>query len=233
MGELNLQVAASLDDAYQQEDVHTTWPTVDPVICYSATVSRMWGGHRFVPPNAIPQESTIIAAYIELYVYDATWDDINANIHFEKVAAPAQFEAVDDNITSRARTDASTSWIANILGTGWKTSPSLVIPLQELVDVYEITALVVIFRPNSDVTKTCKSRAFDYDPDLAAKLYIEYAGAQQEITPTGLAQEIAFGEPKITAQQHQRFVTLSGSLVGMTGKRIKVNSTEDGFEYSD
>lgn len=176
--EITLQVAASGGDATQEEATGTM--DVTSLYAYlkssaEATI-RKWPGFRFTGENLPPKGSTIIEVYLQVYVQSTTNDDANGNLHFEKAASPNVFTATAHDITNRPRTTESTSWIANTLLTGWKDSPSLVPALQELIDAYDITAIVVIGRPNTDTDKTLSLRTWDYSSNqYGAKLYIKYA----------------------------------------------------------
>lgn len=175
--ELDLQVGHSLDDVHEEEDFGNVINNPVVVRHKSGTLSqREWGAHRWVLGATKPsQGDTIKAAYVELYVHSDLYDDVNGNWHFQKAASPARFIVEKYNVTGRPRTSASASWVANSLGTGWKGSNiSLVTPLQEVIDNYSPTALVLIFKPNTDTLKTLTTRCYDYNPSLAAKLHIEW-----------------------------------------------------------
>lgn len=170
------QVDADLDDAYEIESSGNTIDHATYVNHYSYTTSslRYWGAHRWVNSD-ISQGDTIDVAYIEIYAA-TTNDDINGNWHFEYAASPAQFTIASGSydITSRPRTSASVSDIEDHCGEDWHTSPSLVTPLQEVVDDYSPTAYVVIFRPNQNQGRFYQAVSHNNDSDYAAKLHIEY-----------------------------------------------------------
>lgn len=177
MAELDLQVGANLDDVYERESTGVVADDAVFLILMSHTDvgNRYWGALRWVSGSLPVQGDTITVAYAELYVYQVTTDDVNGNWHFEKTASPVQFTTTDYDITGRTRTTASASWIADALGTGWKGSAiSLVTPLQEVIDSCSPTALVLIFRPNQDMTKILYVRSHNYNSSLAAKLHIEW-----------------------------------------------------------
>jgi len=168
--------AASADDAYVWELTHT--PIINQT--YSATsssssaASRYWAGMRWVV--SITQSQTIGVAWVKIELYDTSYDDANFDIHFEKVAAPAQFTTASGNIENRTRTTNSVSWVANSLGAGVHQSDSLVTPLQEVIDDFSATAIVVIFKPKTDVAKTIRAYAWDYDDNAhGAILHVEYS----------------------------------------------------------
>jgi len=177
MAIIDKQVAASIDDADELESTGAM-DLVDVNVVNRAAVGiafRYWGGYRFVLDEAIPVGSTIDVAYLTVYIADSGQDDANINLHFEEVAAPPAFAAGAFNITLRDRTEASVPWVANALGVGWKQSPSLVVPLQEVVDVCSSSVIVVITRPNQDAPKLLYVSSWDLgNHSFAAWLHIEY-----------------------------------------------------------
>jgi len=180
---LNLQVAASLDDSYQRESTGAVSPTSIYVWldANSSSASRYHGGFRFESASLPPKGSTITVAYLEVYVWSASYADVKVDLHFEKAAAPAAFSTTAYDITGRSRTTEKVLWDATALGAGWKQSPSLVTPLQEIVDAYDATALVVIGKPYSDVNRYFDLRSYDHTTapknTWGAKLHIEWTSA--------------------------------------------------------
>ena len=174
MAAIVAQVAASSDDGYEAESTGAMNITgvVVQHISYTDSSARYWGAYRWVV--SIPKGAIINTAYISPNIYSLSYDDANFNLHFEKAANPVTLTTDTGNITSRARTSASTSWVADSLGTGWKNSPSLVTPLQELVNAYDVTALVLIARPNTDALKRLYNFSYDQGSTYGAKLYVTY-----------------------------------------------------------
>lgn len=173
------QVGAGNDDAMEFESAGNIFRTGTKIFHYSSTVAdgRYWGAHRWVSGSFPAQGDTIDVAYIELYCYGTASDDINGNWHFDKSASPPEFSTATYDITGRTRTTASVSWIANSLGSGFKQSPSLVTPLQEVIDNYSPTAIVAIFRPNTNTAKHFETRSYNDNSFYGAKLHIEYTVA--------------------------------------------------------
>jgi hypothetical protein len=212
--ELELQIAASNCDAYENEGSGAMYLDADRLYMSSATVagSRSWGGLRFVGEGLPPKGSIIETAYIELNIETTSLDDANGKIYFEKSASPAVFTAAAGDITSRSRTTAYTSWVQNSIGSGWNSSPSLVTALQELIDAYDVDAIVVILKPNSDTVKSLAARQWDYSTHtLGAKLHIIYT-------------------PPITAPQVQ---TDAADNVAQTQAKLHGTLTDDGTEPCD
>ena len=201
MPTLDLQVDASADDAYEQESDGVTNTTLDRLRVISGTSARYWGGLRF--HGALPAVgSTITVAYIEVYLYSTSYDDANFDIHAEPLAAPPAFTTGTNNITARTRTTASASWVGDTLGTGWKTSPSIVSVIQELVDSLTPTAIILILKPKTNTGKIMNLRSWDEASNvLGAKLHLEWTeggAAPQTINATPVAAPLVVPAPTVT-----------------------------------
>jgi len=175
---LDLQVGANLDDVHEKESDGAISDAIT-VKYIGSTISsaRYWGADRWVSGSLPALGDTITVAYAELYFYTSGFDDVNGNWHFQKAASPAQFVVANFNVTSRTRTIASTSWIADGVaagGAGFYPTPSLVTPLQEVIDNYSPTALALIFRPNTDVHKDARAYSHNQGSIYGAKLHIEW-----------------------------------------------------------
>lgn len=188
---LNPQVAASADDADEGMPDLGTHPTdLDTEMRASNDGNEMWGGFRWVV--SIPQNATITTAYLSVYIPSSTYDDADINLHFQLAAAPTAFTTATHDISTRTRTTNSTSWVANSIGTGWHNSPSLVTPLQELVNAYSVTSIVLIAKPNTDVAeKILDVASYDGDSAHAPKLYVIYSVPTAPTITTNNATYIA------------------------------------------
>ncbi len=181
MPTISVAVAASLDDLHENEGTTVVVNNNEYVYNYSidgGQSSSEWGGYRFILGETISQGDTIGVANFKIYTHDVDRDTAYFNIHFEKVASPAQFEVANGNITDRTRTAASVLWNAADLGGGQHTSPSLVTPLQELVDAYSVSTIVIVTRPDFSNTGLCRASSVEYSSGSEeAELYIEYTAA--------------------------------------------------------
>lgn len=173
---INLQVAASSDDASEKaSDGSVNLTSNLPLNSTATATNRYWVGARFLSSSLPSKGSIIDACYAQFYNHDIVSNDIDGYFYFEKQASPATFAASANDISGRALTDAFISWAQDFDGTAWRTSPSLKEVLQEVVDSYSPTALVLIFKPRSDVEKKFATRPWDYnDHTLAPKLVISY-----------------------------------------------------------
>jgi hypothetical protein len=170
-------VDASSDDANEYENTGAVDLTSRDILIINDPDSsaRYWGGLRFHNGSFPPQGSLILAAYIEVLTFG---DGVNANldIYAEDAQSPTPFTADAFNITGRTRTSAFVPWVADGLYTGtWWQSPSIVTVIQELVDSYTPTSIVLILKPKTDVYKYLAVGVWDYSGHLfGAKLHLEW-----------------------------------------------------------
>ncbi len=183
---LDLQVGASTDDADMGEN-SGAMDLVDVTLVSQSSTSafgRLWTGMRVVT-SALEQGDTIDVAYGTIYVLNAANDDANLfGMRFEKGADPGTFTNTAFDLSNRTPTDTLTPWVADGLGEGPVNTPTLVIPLQEVIDDYSPTAINTLWLPNTDVGKTLKMASYDNDTSLAYKLHIEYTRPIPPTPPT-------------------------------------------------
>jgi hypothetical protein len=176
MPSLDLQVAAGADDTWEKQGDGSNYP-VESVIYMDASASGPtyihWGGYRWASGSLPVLGSTITVCYFQPYIYMTAADDIRVDLHFQLATAPAQFTAGGYDLSSRTRTGVSVLWAADSLGTGYKTSPELKTVLQEVINSYSPTALVLVAKARSDDTKSCVAWAKDGSAN-SAKLHIEW-----------------------------------------------------------
>jgi hypothetical protein len=171
------QVGASADDASMQEGYGTMDPLDRGYIRQNSDTTqtqRYWGAYRWT--GTFPtQGDTIVSCIWKPYVYATTTDDPNINIHFEYGAAPAQFTTDAHDIDNRTRTSTSVPWVTTGVGAGSQDSPEAKTALQEVVDDYSPSAIVLINRPNQDADYLFYARSWDYSGNSdGAELYIEW-----------------------------------------------------------
>lgn len=174
-------VGGIYDDAYERGDaffsntqtIINIRSNIDP-----SSLSYMCGGFRFINV-AIPQGSAILSANVSLYVYSASYDDANIVIYGNDVDDAPDFNDNQNiiNSTERPRTSASVSWVADALGTGWKTKTGLKDIIQEIVDRDSWSsdnALALLFIANTDVSKRLYVYSYDQGSEYAAELKISW-----------------------------------------------------------
>lgn len=178
MPTLELRVTSDYDDAWEAE-----WTgDVDALDYYiwtrsNTTTTRMWTGFRWTSGSfPLIGTATVTVCWIKIYKYGDA--DLNCDVHFQLAAAPATFQHCPTtgcaNITGRSRSVAFVPWVAALGGDGWKTSPSLVTPMQEIFDNYSPTAVAAILKPKTDLDKTCKWASYKNGAGFAAYLHVEW-----------------------------------------------------------
>jgi len=178
MPELNDQINSSYDDAYQCEgdgvvDCTSTLMWISDTL---EPYDRYWVGLRFHTGPFPPKGSTITAATLQIYAHTAVYDDLSCYIYGHDIANTPEFTTDGWNISQRTWTSASAEWIGASLGTGWKTSPSIVSIIQELVTDYDLTAIGFTLDPlHYGLEYMLKLRSYDYAGNTyGAKLHIEW-----------------------------------------------------------
>ena len=172
---LNLQVGADDGDAEEADDNTSFNAGGITVNIWADTLagSRLNSGFRFTGVT-IAQGSTINTATCQLNA-DAGGLDLACTILFENVDNSASFTTTAD-VTNRVRTAASVAWTATLVS-GWNTSPSVVTPLQAVINRAGFAsgnAVMPLFDGNNEATKTAIINAREVNTTLAAKLDIDY-----------------------------------------------------------
>lgn len=140
-----------------------------------APVSRYYTGWRFTSGSFPVTGDTIDACHISIFILNNTYDDIEADMYFEKSgASPGTFTAAGSDISSRTKTTTKVDWNDTGMAGGWEDSPSLVTPLQELIDAYSPTAIVLLGYPGSVFDREMRCYAYDPPSSYPPALYIEW-----------------------------------------------------------
>ena len=121
----------------------------------------------------IPKGSTITACYYTLYFNSSTGSPLTS-VYFELAQNPSAVSSYDDYfarlLTSGVAWDGAPA-------NGWQNSPSLVAPLQELVNTYDLNnANIQVLHKDDGSPNNAYQRAYSRDQwaASAAKLHIEY-----------------------------------------------------------
>lgn len=185
MATIDEQVGASTDDAkeFQTTSMNLTATEVQLV------AANQKGGFRFTSVN-IPSGATIDVAYMEWYLPNDDDDYFDGKtIYCENGSNPSTFTTDAGDISNRTTTTASTAAGSGGQGTGWKTTPSLVDEVQEVVTDQGGTGDALVFLIYSTTTNDLDIQSWDEgDHSLAAKLHIEYTeGAAGLSIPVAMA----------------------------------------------
>jgi hypothetical protein len=176
---IDVQVTQRLDDTTVDNGVNKNGNY--PLITETSPVRN--SGIRF-QNIAIPQGSTINAAYIELKIHTGTADDIDINIYGEAADNAANFIDTNTLVNNRSKTSAFVTWTQLNAGIGYKQSPDISALIQEIVQRPGWSSgnnLSILMFGRSD----SKMEAFSCDyaidtygyPDCtaqAARLHVEY-----------------------------------------------------------
>jgi len=179
-------VSVSSDDAWEDADnaLGGGYGTMNTTDSYTRTKLYMnvepdeefQAGFRWV--ISIPKGSTITQAYAQFYIYDASYDNIMDEIKWyfhDGTGSPPSFSSVAGNISSRSKTSNYMVWQQTNIPIGWATTPSLVLPLQEIVTAYDVSALVLFNESTTNAgSYELRVRTRDYGSNYAARLYVTY-----------------------------------------------------------
>lgn len=175
MATLNLQVAASSDDATEET---TGSMYLTETLLYLNTQDR-WSGIR-LNNVTIPQGSTINSATLKISVGSATYDDAHFTVFCEDHDDAPTFTTATNDITNRTTTTASIEIDQDALGTG-EHSFTITAAVQEVINRPGWVSgndLVVPIRNDANANLRCY--AYDYGPGTyPPKLDIDYTA------PTG------------------------------------------------
>jgi len=179
------------------------------------------GGFRWVFSSPIPKDATINTAYASFYIFSTTYDDAKVELSFQDSSNPPTFQAVAYDISDRSVTSANVDWDDGSLGTGWKDTPSLVIPLQELVNKYDISALVLLTDQYVNSQWELRITSYNGNPTYAARLYVNYTPPAPPATLPAVTTDIA------TVDLSTNQATLNGTVTNTGGE----NCDKRGFVY--
>ena len=176
-------------DAWEEEDgTGFAAAANSQVQIYSHASNRYFGGFHW-DGVSVPNGATVGAASTAVNVWNSAADDPNLDIHAHDVDDSDDFNT-DADVTTRVSTitAASAAWVATGTGTGWKTSPDITDPLQELFDRGGWVSgnnVCLLYVARSDSSKAFYINGYYASPGFAATLHIEYsAGATPDISNT-------------------------------------------------
>lgn len=162
----NQTIAASSDDA---QDIGGTVTLTGTTIGASLDATTEWVGLRFTNIT-IPKGATITSATIGVVPSATTEDEPSVTIFFQAADDCSTFTTGASDISGRTRTSASVSWSSTDLaatGSSYHDSPSLVTPLQEVIDRAGWVSgndVCVIIQGGSTGTRDLTIEAYDLGP---------------------------------------------------------------------
>ena len=176
MPTLNLQVAASSDDAFEN---NTGVVSIGFANLLVIDAVDKWHGYRFTNVT-IPKDSPIASAILQL-MPTSTSDMPNIAIRGQAIDDAPTFTTGANDISSRSLTTASVTWSSADLGADGLTffsSPDISSVIQEIVNRAGWVSgndLVILYNGGSDASRDFAVRGYDGTPAQAAKLDIVYA----------------------------------------------------------
>lgn len=192
----NQTIAASSDDA---QDLGGTVTLTGTTIGGSLDNTTEWVGLRFTNIT-IPKGSTITSATIGVVPSATTEDEPSVTIFFQAADDCSTFTTGASDISNRSRTSASVSWSSTDLGADgatYFTSPSLVTPLQEVIDRGGWASgndVCVIIQGGSTGTRDLTIEAYDLGPGTNPPRISIGWNAPNEVYVTTSANIAAGGE---------------------------------------
>lgn len=215
---IDLVVDASADDADETAGGGSFSSTDTDLFMSSSTSAtfRYNAGMRFV--TSIPQGAPINVGYITFRCTTTSVDDPNVDFYCEDVDNSANFSITPD-VTDRVVTTASVSYTATSIGTGDVNSPSLVGPIQEVVDRPGFGGTItVIGKGKSDTSSSFVIRSRDGSSTTCPRLHVEYT-ASIDVTPVAASAVSSVTGPTV------QLGSLSISPLAVTSIAIRVNPT--------
>lgn len=123
----------------------------------------------------IPEDVEILSAYISLYWDNAAWTELpTCNIYFDKQQNSAEISSESD-FDSRTKTTSYGSWTVT-WNNGWNNSGSLVNPIQELVDAYNLNGTYIQALIVTPYSGGSRFKSYDGSSTYAPKLFVETSG---------------------------------------------------------
>ena len=150
----------------------------------NANTAAQYIGLRFLNVT-IPKGATISAASLDLYFVSTAFDDPDVTIYAEATDDAATFTTTTNDMSGRTSTAATVNWNASSLGTGVKTSPSIVSIIQEIVNRAGWVSgndIVILLKGNGS-SSAIRVRAYDDGGGSYPTLNITYT-ASSPVTVT-------------------------------------------------
>lgn len=179
--EVDETIDAGNRDANEKDDGTGFNSTEDYVRWYGHTVaSSRWNGGFCWATVDVPNGATIDTAYIGIYIPFDSIDDPYCDIYGNDVDDANEF-ATEADVTSRTLTEASVSWSATGIGTGWKNTPEIKTVIKEIVDragwVANNDMCILGVGKDDAGPQNLAIYSYDKNSSYGATLHIEYTEA--------------------------------------------------------
>lgn len=174
---LEISLANGLDDAEQEPNGNVILNSQDiEMVVEAGSPAANTAGLRFTDIG-LPADAVINAAFLQFFAEEVQVGPANLTIRGEDAGNSAPFQSINNNITARSTTTASTNWIPAPWPTIGATGPA-----QQTTDISSLVAEIVAhpswesgnamsFIFSGSGTRT--TYAYEQNPARAAKLIIE------------------------------------------------------------
>ena len=175
MPTIDVQVGASANDGWARGDGYFDGTGT----AVAVGTGGGWNAHAFYRFTGItiPQGSTIDVCYISLYSTTGHQGTPLTKVHFEKANNLGAVTGYADYI-SRTLTSSGVDWDNIPDANQWADSPSLVAPMQELIDAYGLSNQAIQVMHKNDGSSNehyTWCRSYEYSGNTyGARLHIEY-----------------------------------------------------------
>jgi hypothetical protein len=188
------QIDNGYHDAHEDGD-NTSFTNSNSIVYIKGQpvdADRTIAGLIFDPIN-IGNSDTIDVAYITIKAYSSTLDDPYLELYCEDEDDVNDFNTEQD-VYNRTKTSASVSWVDWDLGTDWSNSPSIISPIQEVINRggwSSGNALCIIGDGDDSNARNLAFDSYDGSTTDCAKLHIEYTSSADTIS---VSDGITLGE---------------------------------------
>lgn len=145
----------------------------------SGTASNRYFSEGIFTVTGPASGDTVNVAYITIKAVSTATDDPNVDLKCEDVDSAADFTATAD-VTSRTRTASSVQWTATGIGTGAVNSPSIVTPVQAILNRAGWVSgnkLGIFADGRSDAAQTFRTIPYDSSSTDCWQFHLEYTAA--------------------------------------------------------
>ena len=228
MPTIDVQVGAGADDGWVRNG---SFDNSGSVAYIGSTNSLPYHSFYRLTGITIPQGSTIDVCYISVYEQGSSASALT-RVYLEMAQDPAAVSSYADYL-DRTLTSSGVDWDGDPGAAGWWNSPSLIAPMQELVDAYGLDddAIQVMHKDNGSSDATQSFRTYNYNTTRGVKLHIEYTegGATAKTSAeTGAGAEALVLQAAIARGETAGGVDARQSLLAALAK----NENGAGFEQS-
>ena len=173
---LDLAVAADDDDGFELESDGSMDISAVYVYVWALLTTSRRHGAVYVASGSFPAQSGTVDV-CHWRIVPLAKDDPRLDMYFDDQVSAPTLTTTSGDITNRTLTTASVGWVTFNLGQSEVSSPSLVTPMQELVDDYSLTTVVGVFKGRNATSRELRFASLEHSTEAAAIFHLEYTGA--------------------------------------------------------